>query len=99
MASGERVKVWFKEIENNLASRWHGAITCEELRALALDLTVKMRRFRDQSGIESPIYYCPSCKKYERAGPQGSRLLRDLSDGIRCRHAVAPPVRQIHAFI
>ena len=69
MASGERVKVWFKEIENNLASRWHGAITCEELRALALDLTVKMRRFRDQSGIESPIYYCPSCKKYERAGP------------------------------
>lgn len=69
MASGERVKVWFKEIENNLASRCHGAITCEELRALALDLTVKMRRFRDQSGIVSPVYYCPSCKTFERAAP------------------------------
>ena len=28
-----------------------------------------MRRFRDESGMPSPIYYCPSCKTYERAGP------------------------------
>ena len=69
MASGDRVKVWFKEIEANLTSRWHGAITCEELSALALDLTAQMRRFRDQSGIVSPVCCCPSCKTFTRAAP------------------------------
>ena len=69
MASGDRVKVWFKEIEASLTSRWHGAIICEELSALALDLTTKMRRFRDQGGIVSPVCYCPSCKTFTRAAP------------------------------
>jgi len=69
MASGERTKVWSKDVEKLLLSRWHAAITCEELDALALELTEKTRRFREQSRILPPVYYCPTCRAFEPASP------------------------------
>lgn len=69
MASGDRTKVWFPEIEVLLVSRWHEKITCEELVVLAADLTAKTRELRDKSGILPPVYFCPSCRTFERARP------------------------------
>ena len=69
MAAGDATKVWFKHIEAHLIARWHDAISCDEISALAAELTASMRSFRDQNKILPAVYYCRNCETSHRAEP------------------------------
>ena len=69
MAAGDATRVWFKEVDAILVSRWTGAMSGAELAALAADLTVNMTRFREQQGILPPTIHCPRCQTSARARP------------------------------
>jgi hypothetical protein len=69
MAAGDATKVWFKNVEELLVSRWRGDVSAEELAALAADLTKSATRHREEHGILPPVYYCPRCEKSDRVEP------------------------------
>ena len=67
MASGDGTRVWFKDVEVILASRWQGNMSGAELAALAADLTGLTTRLREERGILPPIYRCRRCQTSARA--------------------------------
>ncbi len=69
MAAGDATRVWFKDVETCLISRWRDTMTGAELAALAADLTESTTRFRAEHGILPPIYYCRRCQKSARTKP------------------------------
>lgn len=69
MAAGDRARVWFRDVETLLISRWQGAMSGAELAALAADLTANMTRCREERRILPPTVYCPRCQKSARAKP------------------------------
>ena len=69
MASGDRTRVWFKDVEAILVSRWRGDLSGEELAALAADVTESTTRFRAEHGILPPIYSCRRCETSARTKP------------------------------
>ena len=69
MAAGDATRVWFREVDAILVSRWTGAMSGAELAALAVDLTANMTRFREQQGILPPTIHCPRCQTSARARP------------------------------
>ena len=69
MAAGDATRVWFKDVDTLLVSRWKDDMSAEDLAALAVDLTEKTNIFRDQQGILPPIIHCPQCQTSARAKP------------------------------
>ena len=69
MAAGDATRVWFKDAETCLISRWRDTMTGAELAALAADLTENTTRFRAEHGILPPIYYCRRCETSARTKP------------------------------
>jgi len=67
MASGDGARVWFKDVEAVLVSRWRDSLSGAELAALAADLTELTTCLREERGILPPIYRCRGCQTNARA--------------------------------
>ena len=69
MAAGDATRVWFKDVDTLLISRWKDDMSGADLAALAVALTAKAKRFREQQGILPPMIHCPRCQTSARAKP------------------------------
>ena len=69
MAAGDATRVWFKDVDAVLISRWRDTLSGEGLAALAGELTATVTRLREQQGILPQVIYCPECRTSARAKP------------------------------